>query len=990
MREFDPEFYLSQNPDVRAAGIDPLLHFNIFGYSEGRDPNIFFDTQYYLLHNPDVASAGVNAFAHFNSYGIHEGRNPDAFFNVNYYVQNNPDIAASGIDPLLHYITYGGREGRSPGAFFDSRYYLSHNSDVQHSGINPLYHFLTYGVKELRNPNSNFHMAEYAAANAEIRASILQGNFVALHHILDRGVVHQVNLLVAGGQSVAEAQINGATGVRAVLPPVNRNSDGNNDSGITIHRLDLSDLDGSNGFTVGGLSAHMHLGYAVSNAGDINGDGIDDILLGAPQVRYDNSITIGTGYSYVIFGKTSSFSTSFDLSALNGSNGFVLNGCVNNDYAGISVSNAGDVNGDGIGDLIIGADLADPNHNSLSGQAYVVFGKTDFSGTSGALDLSSLDGSTGFAINGTTASDQLGFSVGSVGDFNGDGYDDVVMGANNYSSLTGRAYVLFGKADFSATMGSFNISSLDGSNGFYITGDAGGQLGVSVSSAGDINGDGLDDLIVGANIADPNSTTNAGKTYVIFGTSATLGSADPYDLTNLNGTNGFMINGENVDSRSGRSVYSAGDINHDGYDDLVIGAIEDNTVSGGSEGAGSAYVVFGKSDFSTTSGSFNLADLDGTNGFKVTGVNDYDETGFAVSSAGDVNGDGVDDFIIGTYSTASSPDAGHAYVLYGKTTAFDATIDLSTLSASDGFIIDGITDGDHAGRSVSGGGDINGDGFDDLIVGANNAAPNGSNSGQAYVIYGSNLTESVNVLGTSASNTLAGSASADTIIAGQGDDVVTGGAGNDYIKGAAGDDSINGGDNNDLLLGGAGTDTLIGGEGDDTLIGGMGADVLTGGNGADMFRFDKTAESGVQGDVNSHVWYVDAIQDFVVGTDKIAADIGTASFSVGDNSASATYDDSIVGGVGGNGTTLHVMADIFMLEYDGESGLANLDEQGEFAAIKYDLTGDNIIDGTMIFLRVASDSAIAGDGSDYIKFLIVALVGVTDPTTITAADFVDL
>ena len=153
--------------------------------------------------------------------------------------------------------------------------------------------------------------------------------------------------------------------------------------------LEISSLDGSNGFTLNGVAIGDDSGNSVSNAGDINGDGIDDLIIGARSADPNGN---GGGQSYVVFGGTEVGATgSLELSSLDGSNGFALNGLVSNDLSGYSVSNAGDINGDGIDDLIIGAPGADPNGNYSAGTSYVVFGGTEV-GATGTLELSSLDG----------------------------------------------------------------------------------------------------------------------------------------------------------------------------------------------------------------------------------------------------------------------------------------------------------------------------------------------------------------------------------------------------------------------------------------------------------------------------------------------------------------------------------------------------------------------------------------------------------------------
>src|ERR671933_819813 len=189
--------------------------------------------------------------------------------------------------------------------------------------------------------------------------------------------------------------------------------------------FNLSTLNGSNGFAINGIAAYDQSGFSVSSAGDVNGDGIDDLIIGARGAD-PNGIN-EAGQSYVVFGSNSGFGAGLDLSTLNGSNGFAINGIGTFDQSGLSVSSAGDVNGDGIDDLIIGAFGADPNGLPFAGQSYVVFGSN--SGFGAGLDLSTLDGSNGFAINGIVANDYSGFSVSSAGDVNGDGFDDLIIGA---------------------------------------------------------------------------------------------------------------------------------------------------------------------------------------------------------------------------------------------------------------------------------------------------------------------------------------------------------------------------------------------------------------------------------------------------------------------------------------------------------------------------------------------------------------------------------
>ncbi|VVH66708.1 Flagellar hook-length control protein FliK, partial [uncultured Gammaproteobacteria bacterium] len=331
------------------------------------------------------------------------------------------------------------------------------------------------------------------------------------------------------------------------------------------------------GFVINGEVAGDQSGYSVSSAGDVNGDGLDDLIVGA--WRADPSSKSSAGKSYVVFGKANS--SAINLSAIadasNPTGGFVINGETAGNYSGFSVSSAGDVNGDGLDDLIVSAWAADPSGKSDAGKSYVVFGKAN----SSAINLSAIaDASNptgGFVINGETAGDRSGFSVSSAGDVNGDGLDDLIVGADGADpsgkSSAGKSYVVFGKANSSA----INLSAIaDASNptgGFVINGEAAADWsGLSVSSAGDVNGDGLDDLIVGAEGANPSGRSNSGKSYVVFGK---IGSS-AIDLSTIadanNPTGGFVINGEAIGDASGHSVSSAGDVNGDGLDDLIVGA----------------------------------------------------------------------------------------------------------------------------------------------------------------------------------------------------------------------------------------------------------------------------------------------------------------------------------------------------------------------------------------------------------------------------------
>ena len=283
--------------------------------------------------------------------------------------------------------------------------------------------------------------------------------------------------------------------------------------------FDASNLDGKNGFGLNGVNEEDEAGAALSDAGDFNGDGIDDLIIGAPGVDaepslyyYDNQ---DVGESYVVFGTAEERAPIVSLADLNGDNGLVIKASVDpvagysDVHAGWKVSAAGDMNADGHDDVLIAA-RGDRYSGYVYSKFYVVFGVD--SGIS-AIDARELDGSDGFTVRTSDPAYSIAESPSDVGDFNGDGIDDIVVGRGSFYEPTGSANIIFGRQD------GFPANLEGGGKGRFISSLESDNLGSSVAGIGDFNGDGLNDVILGAPNGYDNSYygTAIGKSYVIFG-----------------------------------------------------------------------------------------------------------------------------------------------------------------------------------------------------------------------------------------------------------------------------------------------------------------------------------------------------------------------------------------------------------------------------------------------------------------------------------------
>jgi hypothetical protein len=324
----------------------------------------------------------------------------------------------------------------------------------------------------------------------------------------------------------------------------------------TINLLNM----GSGGVAITGAADYAQIGQSVSSAGDFNNDGIEDFIFSGPVT---DLVLAGRGISYLIFGKVGGVGP-IDLAALSPSQGFAILGPAGSDGVDMNSAAAGDVNGDGYDDIIIGA----PRNSAgghWNGAAFVVYGHA---GTSGTVDLGVLTAQQGVTLRATPANGGFaGFSVAGIGDINNDGFDDIAVGSTDYSGLTtygGRTYVLFGS---SVGFTNSNLSTLTAQEGFVLDGtQANGFAGYDVTGLGDINGDGIDDFAVSAFLQDnPNSGSQNGNVYVYYGKATGLISTT---LGTIAAADGFVVQGL---SQGGRSLSGAGDINGDGYRDILVG-----------------------------------------------------------------------------------------------------------------------------------------------------------------------------------------------------------------------------------------------------------------------------------------------------------------------------------------------------------------------------------------------------------------------------------
>lgn len=529
--------------------------------------------------------------------------------------------------------------------------------------------------------------------------------------------------------------------------------------------LNMTDLDGSNGFSMQSVTSNDLFGYESNIIPDINGDGFAELIISVLSggSNYDGQVFLVFGSSY--------FPASFDITSLS-VNSAIFDSPISSTLNPGTVFGVGDFNGDGLNDLLI--------NTAFGRHAYIIFG--DLNGYPPLSNLSVLTASGGGVDISNTFGGLLTDGT-SLGDINGDGLADVAVS----SAVSGAAYVLFGST---SPPTSIDVSTLNGTNGFMIR-DPGARSANQGITSTDINGDGYNDLIYKTR-----SASGQEKVNVVFG------HAGPFpavvDVPMAVG-DGFTIIDSSISNYRalGKFMSNIGDINDDGVNDLMV--VQQFT--------GTAYVIFGSPSFDSTT-TFDVSTMDGTNGFKIKHSSYMYISGAAY--IGDVNGDGIADIALPEWT--SYDGAGAVHIIFGSKNPFAGVIDIVQTDPTVGFTI--IGDPANILGTIGGGADLNGDGLDDLVI---NNYPFAGDTQGLHVIFGANFSGLITHMGGSGNDNLSATAGDDVIYSAQGDDIIDGLDGNDFISGGSGADSINGGAGDDRIVFDRNDFTVDGGTGMDTL-----------------------------------------------------------------------------------------------------------------------------------------------------------------------------